>query len=330
MPQTFVSRALHRAVALALFSATPLLVGCGGRAPSSCGLTSAQPTAPACDEQSFAFQGTAAACGADSFGALSPSQCESLCPILSGSVAINCSVDWGVNPEFIKCGYADPVGGGCAAGRRPAGLRAPEQFPALAGAGRLLAQVAHLEAASAHAFAFLAEELAEHGAPIGLRAASRRAALDETRHAAVIEKFAERAGARVPAVQIERQRLRTLEMMAVENAIEGCVGETYGAAIAHFQANQASDPTFRLAMKRIAVDETRHAELAFELARWFDENLSNPARCRVRAAQRQAVRARARSVKHLRYRDGAAITLGLPTAQQAAVLVEELRRSVWH
>ena len=60
-----------------------------------------------------------------------------------------------------------------------------------------------------------------------------------------------------------------------ENAREGCVRETFGALIAMHQAERAGDPIIRRAMRRIAEEETRHAELAWEVASW---SASNPAR----------------------------------------------------
>jgi len=192
----------------------------------------------------------------------------------------------------------------------------------------MLAQIAHLEAASVHAFVALGRDLGRFGAPARLRAACRRAARDEVRHAAVTRKLAERAGGRVARVRIDRQRPRTLEAMAIENAVEGCVGEAYGAAVAHIQAGQATDERVRASMKRIAADETRHAQISFELAAWFDENLSAAARRRVRSARTRAVQELARAVDRASC-SVAAAELGLPTAQQASALVSALRGSLW-
>jgi len=188
--------------------------------------------------------------------------------------------------------------------------------------------MAYLEAASVQAFVVLARELEEYGAPPRLCAASRRAARDEIRHAAVMGKLAERADSLVGAVRVERRRRRTLEALAVENAVEGCVGETYGAAVARIQAKRAGDRRFRGVMMRIAADETRHADLSFELARWFDQQLSPAGRRRVRDARNRAVHELARSVR--RAAPGSVVvTLGLPTADQATALIDELRRSLW-
>jgi hypothetical protein len=49
---------------------------------------------------------------------------------------------------------------------------------------------------------------------------------------------------------------------------EGCFGETSAALQALEAAATASDPVIRDAYARIAVDEERHAELAFHFVRW--------------------------------------------------------------
>ena len=53
--------------------------------------------------------------------------------------------------------------------------------------------------------------------------------------------------------------MRELEAIAIENAVEGCVRESFGALLATWQAKTAGDARVRAAMKRIARDETRHA-----------------------------------------------------------------------
>jgi hypothetical protein len=143
-----------------------------------------------------------------------------------------------------------------------------------------------------------------------------------------MKAFAEREGARVPPVRITRHRRRSLEAIAIENAVEGCVGETFGAAVARFQSKRADDKGLRSAMKRIAADETEHAELSWDLARWLDRRLSPAARACVKSARSRAVEVLARSVA-ASSESGASVPLGLPTAGQASAIVEHLRKSVW-
>jgi hypothetical protein len=143
-----------------------------------------------------------------------------------------------------------------------------------------------------------------------------------------MKAFAEREGARVPPVRVVRQRRRSLEAIAIENAVEGCVGETFGTAVARFQSKRADDKGLRSAMRRIAADETRHAQLSWDLARWLDRRLSPDARACVKSARSRAVGALARSVA-ASIESSAIVSLGLPTADQASAVVEHLRQSVW-
>jgi hypothetical protein len=81
-------------------------------------------------------------------------------------------------------------------------------------------------------------------------------------------------------------------------------------------------------MKRIARDETRHAELSWAVARWLDTKLDAPARVRVRQTRDQAVRELLCELA--RDPDTVLIALlGIPPAAQARAVVEDLRESLW-
>jgi hypothetical protein len=189
-------------------------------------------------------------------------------------------------------------------------------------------EAAYLEAASVRAFDWLEDELSAHGAPERLQARARRAARDEVRHARVIRSFAERAGARVPSLRVKAARARSLEAMAVENAVEGCVNETLGAAFALHQARRARERGFRATMRRVADDEVRHAELAWAVARWVEGQLSPAARDRVRRAKARAVERALRSA--CRPTHIAVVTqLGVPTPREARAIALALARTLW-
>lgn len=159
----------------------------------------------------------------------------------------------------------DPKSNTCAIGRRPAGLvEMDASCTDLVGA--FFARAAQLEAASVDAFRVLQRELRAHGAPRGLLARATRAANDEIAHARMTAAIARRFGGRFAKPRVEPREVRSLEEIALENATEGCVNETYGALVATFQARVAGDPRVRAAMARIARDETRHAALARDVA----------------------------------------------------------------
>lgn len=215
----------------------------------------------------------------------------------------------------------------CIGGRRPAGLGTPE----VAGedeVGRYLGRMAHLEAASVDAFQRLGAELAAHGAPAALVRAAGRAAIEEVRHARVIGALARRRGVIPPPVEIAPARSRSLAELAVENAVEGCVGETWGAIVASWQGRAAGDSRIRAALRRIAVDEASHAELAAAVARWVEGRLTDEERHTVAAAREAAV---ARLVEAA----GAAVpaelveVLGLPEPRMARALAKAAALELW-
>ena len=358
MRATAIPRAVNRAVLAAL--ATPALVGCSEKAPTTapdasdlfCLTSDASDVdvdlPPGCATtvdvakdtdacgQTFALVGLATACDPRNTGGptgLSPAQCQKLCPPMIGDASVatraaSCQVyldSLGYETGLLSCTYPGCCQGG--GGRRPGGL-VSKLFEGRNATARFLAEQAYLEGASVAAFERLERELETHDAPDRLRAASRRAARDEVRHARVVKRLAQRAGARVPEVQVEPGSERSLEEMAIENAVEGCVRETFGAAVAMIQAERAGDAQVRRAMRRIARDETRHADLSWAVARWIDIRLDAAARRRVHEA-------RARTIEDL-VRDSAnepdanlTGPLGLPSATQARAVLDELQASLW-
>jgi hypothetical protein len=178
----------------------------------------------------------------------------------------------------------------CVGGRRPAGFE-----PGVAGEGSALglyfSRLAELEAASVPAFRRMAHELARFGAPRRLVRAAERAAREERRHARGAEALTRRFGGSRSAFVVDVRGARSLETFSVENAVEGCVRETYGALVATWQARTATDTNVRAHMKRIAKDETRHAALAWQADAWARTRLSKEARTRVDVARAEAARA---------------------------------------
>jgi hypothetical protein len=171
-------------------------------------------------------------------------------------------------------------------GRRPEGFT--ERTRVNADAGQTFAEIARLEAASVVAFRTLARELAFHRAPKRLVRAAERAARDEIRHARAMTALARRYGADVVIDDIASPLMRDLETIARENALEGCVHETWGALLAHHQARTDADPVVRAVMARIARDETQHAALGWQIAAWANGRLDGSARERIVRARRDA------------------------------------------
>jgi hypothetical protein len=206
-------------------------------------------------------------------------------------------------------------------GRRPPGLEAglPAVGPAL---GAYFAEMAQLEAASIVAFRLLRDELVRHRAPRALVRAAERARRDEIRHTRLTLALARRYGGEFSPPVVTKLPLRSLEAIATDNAIEGCVRETFGALLATFQSLTAEDPVIKAVMERIARDETRHAALAHDVDAWMKSRLDRNARARVDAARSAATEELlARDVEPGR---GLRSALGLPTRNETRRLARAM------
>jgi hypothetical protein len=217
---------------------------------------------------------------------------------------------------------------GCVVGRRPAGLVSADRSRR-ASLGDYFARAAELEAASVHAFMVLDAELAVHGAPGSLGHRARSAAEDEVRHARAVARLARAYGGRPGAPCISRQAgARDLESIALENCVEGCVRETYGALLALHQAQRARDPRIRQLYAHIAADETRHAALSWDVSAFAERHLG-------RAAGRRIADARRRAVADLRASAGGELPTdlaehaGLPSPERSGSFLDQLDRALW-
>lgn len=248
------------------------------------------------------------------------SPCTDVCPTGYGQCCHPTPSDGGA--YLVQCVY------NCGpSGRRPAGLEEAHAADGCA-VGRYFASMAHLEAASVHAFRTMARELVAHGAPSRLVAAARRAARDEIRHARLTRQMAARHGGTPAPVRVAATAPRSLEAMATENAVEGCVRETFGALLASWQARAAGDERVRAMMTEIAVDEARHAELAWALDAWSRRVLDREARRRVREARRAAAEALAAEMQ-LAPPAELVDRVGLPDVARANQWVAAVRRELW-
>ncbi len=217
---------------------------------------------------------------------------------------------------------------GCAVGRRPEGLRESPPESRAGALGLHFAQSAHLEAASILAFLRLREELAHHGADAALCDAALASAMDEVLHTDVSTRLARRFGAEPPRPEVAERAPRPFMAMVLDNAVEGCTRETFGALVAHHQAAHAQDDEVRGALARIAEDETRHAELSWEIERWAWSRLSDAERAQVHAARRQAI-AELREELARPVAPELVTHAGMPTPPVAQALLASLERELW-
>lgn len=158
-------------------------------------------------------------------------------------------------------------------------------------------RVGLMEHASIAAFARFALQLLALGAPPDLVSATSEAMIDETRHAQIAFGLASRYGAE-PIGPGKLSMDAALEELDIEsilvNAIlEGCCGETAAAYEVALAAEGAADPELRETLARIAEDERRHADLAWNFVRWSLQR--NPAlkTAALRAVELELAQARA-------------------------------------
>jgi len=245
------------------------------------------------------------------------------CSMICGPVGWSSCALTGLSPATATVSCMN----GCAVGRRPPGF-CPAAFFETHALGQHFAQLAELEAASVDAFRILRAELRAHGAPKRLLRAAGRAARDEVRHARATRALARRFGTEsAPPARVRAPR-RSLETIARENAVEGCVRETFGALLATWQAAAATDPVVRAAMLRISRDETRHAALSWQVQRWLDARLEPAARARVARARNDAAAELLRAID-AEATPSFAERVGLPERAQACELAAQLASELW-
>ncbi|HEY1954423.1 MAG TPA: hypothetical protein VGH28_02405 [Polyangiaceae bacterium] len=137
-------------------------------------------------------------------------------------------------------------------------------------------------------------------------------------------RLARRRGAAPATPSVAPMVERDCLALALENAVEGCVRETYGAAVAMWQAEHARARDVRAVMVRIADDEVRHADLGWRVAAWVSEKLDGSARAAVREAGRAAVRELWANVANADDDE-----LGLPGPDAARRILSQLALELW-
>ncbi len=155
--------------------------------------------------------------------------------------------------------------------------------------GGFFAECAEMEATSVGSFLELEAKLGALAAPSALRRRARRSARDEARHARAMRALAGRFGKTPGPPRRGPERAIDLAAVAIENAVEGCVFEAWAALVATWQATHARDENVRTTLTRIAEDETRHAALSFDIAKWLSTRCDDQTAVLVRAARANAL-----------------------------------------
>jgi hypothetical protein len=260
------------------------------------------------------------------------------CPVIFQNVLLDVARD-GRLSEVSREDHVSPQAVSICVGRRPQGWVPSHASVARADesneVGHFFARMAALEAAAVWAFEGIAAELRGFGAPGALVARARGAAADEVHHARSAAALARRHGAEheagtpnvVPRSELFDFALHEFDF-ALHNVVEGCVRETFGAAVAAYQAERASDPEVRAMLGRIAADERRHAELSEDIDTWISHRLSPEQHRELDLARRAAV---AELKREVAVAPGAAIEhhAGMPGPAQALALLQVLEEEWW-
>ncbi len=150
---------------------------------------------------------------------------------------------------------------------------------------RLAAPMAHtfasyagLEAAAALAFDRMADQLTLLGAPADLVADCRTAAGEERIHARLQTELAAAHGLTPVDVEVDPFRPVSLYEFAVDNRLEGCVRETFGAMTGRWQADRLPEGPIRDVWQQITADEEGHAALSWRVAEWAEAQLTDDER----------------------------------------------------
>jgi hypothetical protein len=175
------------------------------------------------------------------------------------------------------------------------------------------------------AFVTLRRELRSHCAPESLLRRTLAAAAEEVGHARRMMTLAKRYGARAPrARRASDFEVRPLVEIAIENASEGCVNETFSGLIARHQALHARDAGVRAALSHIAPEELEHAALAWDLHEWLLAQLTEPQKARVQRALRRALRRLPLAARKSELDETNRRLLGLPSAARTCELARRL------
>ena len=172
-------------------------------------------------------------------------------------------------------------------GRRPMGHI--EHQSSNHGLGNYFANCAYLEAASVDAFIELAEQLKAWGAPANLIQRCMVAAEEEQKHTLLMDTLAKTYGGSRPEPRSDQPGNTALLEVALHNAVEGCVQEAWAACVALHQSLRA-DESLQPIFAQIAKDEIKHAQLSWDLHKWFCNQLTAEERKQIQQAQVNAIR----------------------------------------
>ena len=184
------------------------------------------------------------------------------------------------------------------------------------GVGSYFAQLAYMKAQSVFAFIELASNLRHFQAPVTFIERCDIAAKNQLLHTKLMQELAEIEGFFIPPVRYS-STTNNIFSVAMHNAVEGCVYETWSALIANWQSTHlAADPELQTVYEQIGQDEARHSQLAWDVHAWFLKKLT-------KRQQKMLHKEQTKAVAELLLSEGRISTiegLGLPLSHERKML----------
>ena len=213
-------------------------------------------------------------------------------------------------------------------GRMPNGLALIESETQNA-LGNYFAHMAAMESAAMTAFDYLAQELEFYAAPHHLIQMAHEAINEEAEHAALARLLTEAYDGANYKIEIKPFQLRSFFEIALENAVEGCVNETFAAALGYWQQEHAVLETFKQVIAHITEEESKHAALSWEIHEWAFPQLSINEQQQIRQAQLNAIE-RLEQTFMVEEESSLRQALGMPDRDQVQALLKQLRTELWN
>jgi hypothetical protein len=158
---------------------------------------------------------------------------------------------------------------------------------------------------------------------------ARTAMADEARHWRRTRDLARKRGADPARPVVRSPEFASLADLALDNLVEGCIRETFGALVAAHQAATARDPDVRALMTEIAHDELAHANLSWRIDAWAAEALGPAFEARRREAATGAISELVAGVAGIRDDDHVLRDAGLPDQEGSRALLGATWAHVW-
>lgn len=143
-------------------------------------------------------------------------------------------------------------------------------------------KAAREESLSVFAFAELLSFLESLSAPLSILKSTAEAIEDEMNHAELMLRLCAHYGYHMPSMVIPQNTSFNTEEWAVHNALAGCIGETWAAVLEGYRCQNST--IHQDIFTQIAADESKHAQLAWDIYAYLKTLLSDEANATVKQA----------------------------------------------